>query len=151
MFDHRDTLEDLNSHLPLKDKIISAHQVIKQNYDSIARIAVTLYDPQTHVLKTYVDSSGEDKPLQNYQASLDKAHSLKAILKKGRPRVVNNMVTFEKGEQEHTKRIGRQGYAASYTMPMFHRGEFFGFLFSTPTKQMFSRKKCLKNSMFSGT
>ena len=82
MFDHRDTLEDLNSHLPLKDKIISAHQVIKQNYDSIARIAVTLYDPQTHVLKTYVDSSGEDKPLQNYQASLDKAHSLKAILKK---------------------------------------------------------------------
>ncbi|MCB1937033.1 MAG: HD domain-containing protein [Nitrosomonas sp.] len=144
MFDHRDTLEDLNSHLPLKDKIISAHQVIKQNYDSIARIAVTLYDPQTHVLKTYVDSSGEDKPLQNYQASLDKAHSLKAILKKGRPRVVNNMVTFEKGEQEHTKRIGRQGYAASYTMPMFHRGEFFGFLFFNSYETDVFTEKVLK-------
>jgi len=144
MFDHKDTLEELNSQLPLKDKIISAHRVIKQSFNFIARIAVTLYDPQTHVLKTYIDSSGEDKPLQNYQASLDKARSLKAILEKGRPRVVNNMVTFEKGEQEHTKRIGRQGYAASYTLPMFHRGDFFGFLFFNSYKTDVFTEKVLK-------
>ena len=47
----------------------------------------------------------------------------------GRPRVVNNLVTFESGAHENTKRMGRQGYAASYTMPMFHSGEFIGFLF----------------------
>ena len=46
-----------------------------------------------------------------------------------RPRVVNNLVTFEKGIHEHTQRIGRSGYAASYTMPSFHGGEFVGFLF----------------------
>jgi len=129
MFDHKDTLEDLNGHLPLKDRLVSAHQVIRQNLDFVARIAVTLYDSQTHVLKTYIDSSGEDSPLRNYQASLDQAESLKEILEKKRPRVVNNLITFEQGEHEHTRRIGRQGYAASYTMPIFHKGEFIGFLF----------------------
>ena len=129
MFDHRDVLEALNAHLPLKDKIVSAHRVIKENFDFVARISVTLYDAETCILKTFIDSSGEDNPIQNYQISLDKAKSLKAILEKGCPRVVNNLVTFEQGKQEHTKRIGRQGYAASYTMPLFHRGEFIGFLF----------------------
>lgn len=129
MFDHQDVLEALNTHLPLADKIVSAHSVIKENFDFVARISITLYDPETSTLRTYIDSSGGDSPIRNYQVSLDKAKSLKAILEKGRPRVVNNLVTFEQGRQEHTKRIGRQGYAASYTMPMFHRGEFIGFLF----------------------
>ena len=76
-----------------------------------------------------MDSSGSDKPLAHYQTSLDNAPSLKEILSKGLPRVVNNLVTFENGTHEHTQRIGRSGYAASYTMPIFHGGEFVGFLF----------------------
>ena len=67
--------------------------------------------------------------LSHYQASIDDAPSLKEILAKGLPRVVDNLVTFEKGTHEHTCRIARHGYAASYTMPMFHAGEFIGFLF----------------------
>ena len=81
------------------------------------------------VLKTYLDSSGDDKPLKHYQALIDDAPSLNEILNVGRPRVVNKLVTFDKGTQEHTKRIARQGYASSYTIPMFHSGEFVGFLF----------------------
>ncbi len=129
MFDHHDLLEDLNKQLPLKDKLISAHGSIQQKFPFIARIAITLYDPETRVLKTYLDSSGEDKPLLHYQSPLENAPSLKEILDKGLPRVINNLVTFEKGAHEHTQRIGRQGYAASYTMPIFHAGDFIGFLF----------------------
>lgn len=128
-YDHQDALNALNSHLPLKEKLVSAHQAIKQKFDFIERIAFTIYDPETRVLKTYLHSSGIDTPLQNYQALLDDAPSLKEILKQGKPRVVNRLVTFDNGEHEHTQRIGRQGYAASYTMPMFHNGEFIGFLF----------------------
>lgn len=129
MFHHRDLLDDLNKPLPLKDKIISAHRSIQQKFPFIARIAIALYDPETRILKTYLHSSGEDEPLAHYQSSLENAPSLKEILDKGLPRVVNNLVTFESGAHEHTQRIGRQGYAASYTMPMFHSGEFIGFLF----------------------
>ena len=129
MFDHRDTLGRLNDHIPLREKLITAHNSIKELFPFVARIAVTIYDPQTSVLKTFLHSSDDGDPMQHYQASLDDAPSLKEILKQGLPRVVNNLVTFEGGEHEHTRRIGRQGYAASYTMPIFNDGVFVGFLF----------------------
>ena len=126
---YKDVLEPLNQQASIRDKLIHCHRVVQQQLPFIARIAVTLYDPETAVLKTYVHSSGEDDPLSHYQASLDEAPSLKAILEKGEPRVIDNMLTFEGAKQEHTQRIGRQGYAASYTLPMFYQGGFFGFIF----------------------
>ncbi len=145
MFDHHDLLEDLNKHLPLKDKVISAHRAIARKFNFIARIAITLYDPETRVLKTYLHSSGDDKPLENYQTLLDDAPSLKEILKNNRPRVINKLVTFDNGKQEHTQRIGRQGYAASYTLPMFHSGEFIGFLFFNSYKSDAFTEKVLSD------
>jgi len=145
MFDHHDLLEDLNKHLPLKDKVISAHRAISKKFNFIARIAIALYDPDTRVLKTYLHSSGDDKPLEHYQTLLDDAPSLKEILKKNCPRVVNKLVTFDNGKQEHTQRIGRQGYAASYTLPMFHSGEFFGFLFFNSYKNDVLTEKVLRD------
>ena len=114
MFDHYDLLDDLNKPLPLRDKIVSAHHSIQGKFPFISRIAIALYDTKTRILKTYMDSSGEDKPLTHYQVPLDNAPSLKEILAKGLPRVVNNLVTFEDGTHEHTQRIGRKGYAAVY-------------------------------------
>ena len=83
MTEHRDSLGELNKHLPLKDKLIATHQSIKQQFPFIARIAVALYEPETGILKTYAHSSGEDNPLDHYQASLEDAPSLKEILNKG--------------------------------------------------------------------
>ena len=129
MSDHVDTLESLNKHMPLKEKLIRAHQVIKKSLPFIARIAITIYDPQTRVLKTFIHSSDNESPLTNYQVLLDDAPSLKDILDKGLPRVINNLLTIDDASKEHTKRIGRAGYAASYTMPMFNDGDFLGFIF----------------------
>ena len=128
MTSHRDTLENLNRHISLRDKLMAAHDSICQQFPFIVRIAVTLYDAQTRVLKTYLHS-GDDKRLENYQELIDNAPSLKALLEKGSPRVINNMLTFSEGEPEHTQRIARHGYKASYTLPMFNEGVFFGFIF----------------------
>jgi HD-GYP domain-containing protein (c-di-GMP phosphodiesterase class II) len=129
MYDHTNTLSDLNKYASLKEKLVHTHQVIKTSLPFIARIAIAIYDPKTRVLKTFVHSSGDNNPLENYQALLDDAPSLKNILDKGLPRVINNLVTFEKGTKEHTNRIGRTGYAASYTMPIFNNSNFLGFIF----------------------
>ena len=129
MTEHRDVLEQLNEQIPLREKLVVAHQSVSELFPFIARIAVAIYDPETSLLKTYLHSSGEDHPLENYQALIDDAPSLKAILEKRLPRVVNNLLTFEGSKHEHARRIGRQGYAASYTMPMFNEGNFFGFIF----------------------
>lgn len=139
MTQHYDALEALNVRTSLREKLIAAHKSIREIFPFIARIAITIYDPETNILKTYLHSSGEDHPLENYQALLDDAPSLKAILEEGLPRVINNMLTFEDGPREHTKRIGRQGYAASYTLPMFNEGNFFGFIFfNSNEKEVFS-------------
>ncbi len=129
MSDHIDTLDDLNRHVPLKQKLVSAHRVINRSMPYIARIAIAIYDPETRLLKTFIHSSGDDHPLDNYQALIDDAPSLKHILDKGRPRVINNMLTFDKSDKEHNRRLGRAGYAASYTMPIFNNGDFLGFIF----------------------
>ena len=135
MTEHHDALEGLNKQISLHEKIIAAHKSVSEIFPFIVRIAIALYEPETKILKTYLHSSGTDSPLDNYQALLDDAPSLKAILDKGLPRVANNLLTFEDGQHEHTKRIGRQGYAASYTLPMFNNGEFIGFIFFNADKK----------------
>jgi HD-GYP domain-containing protein (c-di-GMP phosphodiesterase class II) len=139
MFEHHDALEDINKHLPLKEKLILTHQSVSELFPFIVRIAITLYDAETKILKTFLHSSGKDNPLDHYQALLDDAPSLQMILEKGMPRVINNLLTFENGTHEHTQRIARCGYAASYTLPMFNDGNFIGFIFfNSDRKDVFS-------------
>lgn len=129
MSTYQDSLEALNGNLPLRDKLAETHRAVQRQLPFVARIAVALYDPQTSVLKTFLHSSGADDPLSHYHARLSEAPSLARILRDGRPRVINDLEAFGRGEHEHTRRIGRQGYAASYTMPIFNNGGFVGFVF----------------------
>jgi HD-GYP domain-containing protein (c-di-GMP phosphodiesterase class II) len=138
MFDHQDVFAALNGKSPLPDKIRSVHHLLKQRFDFIDRIAVAVYDKKTDLLKTFVHSSGGDEPLNLYGAKLADAASLQEILQVGRPRVVNDLDVFGSASAEHARRIAAQKYGASYTMPMFLNGEFFGFLFfNSYRKQVF--------------
>ncbi len=128
-FSHQDDLAFLDGNDSLRNKVVAAHAVVRRRFDFIARIALTLYDTETGVLKAYLHSGPHTDPLEHYQTLLDNAPSLKEILKRRRPRVINNLVTIQDRGHEHTRRIGRSGYAASYTLPMFNNGDFVGFLF----------------------
>ncbi len=126
---YKDSLDELNKNTTLSEKIQFTHGVLKARYDFIDRIAIAIYDPQTDILKTFIHSSGEDHPLNNYQAKLSDAGSLREILETRQPRVINDLSVFAKGRHEHTQRIAGQGYGSSYTMPMYLNGKFFGFVF----------------------
>ncbi len=129
MFDHQDSLERLNQNRPLGEKLRFIHELIRQRFDFIARVSVALYDPKNESLKTYIDSSGEDQPIRNYERHLSDVPSLQEILRQGKPRVVNDFSLFAPSTKTHTQRIIGQGYQASYTLPMFVNGTFFGFVF----------------------
>lgn len=129
MYDYQDTLAELDKNTSLSEKLKFIHGVLKKRFSFIARIAVALYDQKTDTLTTFVDSSGSDRPLAHYQARLGKTESLRDILIKGRPRVVNDLGIFAAGHHEHTRKIQAQGYKSSYTLPMYQSGEFFGFTF----------------------
>ncbi len=128
-FAHKDVLESLNKNLTLKEKLVCTHEAIEQFLPFLARIAITIYDPATTLLKSYIDSGDHPSQWEHCQAHLKEVPSLKEVLDKGRPRVINNMVTFENNESGYFKRLGREGYAASYTMPFFDNGVFSGFIF----------------------
>ena len=129
LYHHTDSFDKLNESQPLSEKLRFVHDTIKQRYPFIERLAVAIYDPKTDLLKTFIHSSGGAVPLAHYQAKLSEAKSLREIIGMGRPRVVNDLGIFGKSEHEHSKRILAEGYAASYTLPMFHGGELFGFIF----------------------
>lgn len=135
MFEHSDTLHELTQKSSLQDKLRSTHRSLNETFPFIVRIAIAIYDAETKVLKTFLHSSGDNNPLDHYQSLLEKAPSLKSILERGKPRVVNDLYEFETGEHEHTKKIKHQGYAASYTMPIYNEGIFMGFLFFNSDKK----------------
>lgn len=135
MFEHNDTLHELTQKSSLQDKLKATHRSINETFSFISRIAVAIYDPDTQDLKTFLHSSGEDNPLDHYQALLINAPSLKKIFERGIPRVVNDLNEFKEGEHEHTTKISEHGYAASYTMPMYNQGLFIGFLFFNSDKK----------------
>ena len=129
IFQHTDTLSALNQDLPLAEKLKLVHNSIIQQLPHIVRIAVAVYDPKTDLLKTFIHSSSGAEPLSHYHAKLVETSSLLQIIENGKPRVVNDLQIFTQSKKVHSQRILAQGYAASYTMPMYHKGEFFGFVF----------------------
>jgi len=129
MFNHQDKLTEIDQCIALGKKISVIHETLKVHHPFIARIAAALYDDKTGTLKTFVHSSGADQPLAHYQAKLSEASSLMEIVRSGRPRVVNDLTIFNRGQNAHTQKIKNQGYLSSYTMPMYARGTLFGFLF----------------------
>ncbi len=130
LFSHQDTLANLHENLPLTEKLRFLHQVIREDFPFVDRLAIALFDEKTEMLKTYTHSTeGSDNPVTTYEAALSSAPSLYAILEHRRPRLVQNLSLFAQGQHEHTKRIAAKGYKSSYTMPLYQSGTFIGFLF----------------------
>ena len=129
MFDHQDTLQQLDKNIPLGEKLVSIHAATKRQFDFVDRIAIAIYDQKTDLLKTYIHSSGGEAPLSHYQSKLADSGSLLEIIEQRRPRVVNDLAIFSDGDQKHTQAIKEQGYASSYTLPMYLNDVFFGFVF----------------------
>ncbi len=129
LFSHQDTLQLLNSNSPLSEKLDFIHHTISQRLEFIERVAVAVYDRKTDLLKTFIHSSGDATPLSHYQAKLNESTSLREIIEVGRPRVVNDLAIFRSSKKPHSQHIQAQGYAASYTLPMYRNEEFFGFIF----------------------
>ncbi len=128
-FGHVDYFRELDSRAPLSEKLRLLHKTLRRRYEFLDRISVTTYDAKLDVLKTLAWSSDGPSPLTHYQHHLSNASSLMDIVKKGRPRVVNNMDIFSRGTNKHTRVLASHGFGASYTLPMFRDGHFMGFIF----------------------
>lgn len=130
MFDHQDVLDVLNRNVPITEKLGFLHDFLRKKYDFVDRIAIALHEEKYGTLKTFIYSNSNNEPtLVRYESTLSGAPSLREILEKGRPRVINDLDIFRDGPNLHTRRIRQSGFGSSYTLPMYSNGNFFGFLF----------------------
>ena len=129
LFPHQDILAKLHESLPLSDKLRFLHQIIREDFPFIDRLSIALFDEKTNMLKTYTHSTEGVSPLVAYEVPLGNASSLREVMHRRRPRVVQDLSIFAQGIQEHTKRVATTGYQASYTMPLYQSDTFIGFLF----------------------
>jgi len=139
---HQDVLSELNKNISLSNKIKFVHAFINKKYEFIDRIAIAVYESQTDIIRTYVDSTHGESPLQHYEARLSDTPSLYHIVETGQPRVINDLEKYVDSDQVHTQKIINHGYLASYTLPIFDNGVFLGFIFIDS-----SRKNCFKSNL----
>ncbi|MDD5248826.1 MAG: HD domain-containing protein [Rhodocyclaceae bacterium] len=125
---HQDALSNLNGDAPIAAKLANIHGFVRKHMPFVARIAVALYDAPTDTLKTYAHSGEGDNPLPFYEARLGDSASLREIVQRGQPRVVNDIDLYGEAA-EHSKQIRGGGFGSSYTLPIFHNGDLLGFLF----------------------
>jgi len=127
--EHLDHLDRLNLRSGLREKLVAIHEAIQEDFAFVDRVAVALYDERTQRLKTFLHSSGDDRPLDNYETALAAAPSLLELLENGRARVLNDLSVLDGGEHPHTQALRDQGYASSYTLPFYFNGAFEAFVF----------------------
>ena len=115
----------------LVERLICLHDEIKaiDHLSPLSRIAVALYDETTDILKTFIHSSDGDSPLDHSVAKLVDLPSLQQLAWTGARRVINDMSVPAKAGQPQAERLVASGYLSSYTVPISHKGVFYGFLF----------------------
>jgi len=131
---HQDILAELNRDISLQEKLDFLHSFLGAKYDFIERIAVALYEVQTDKLRTYADSTSGQSPLQNYEVQLGSIRSLLEVAEDGHPRVVNDLKREYSGPAPHSRALAAR-YCASYTLPMYNKGRFLGFVFFNASKK----------------
>jgi hypothetical protein len=113
----------------LAERLMCLHDELKREFDGIHRIAVAIHDPESDLLRSFVDSSEGDNPFEHTVARLGDIQPLMLLARTGGRRVINDLATHNTTQPAHIKRLLKAGYLSAYTCPIFHKGTFRGFLF----------------------
>jgi len=120
---------DLEPAFTMSERLAGLHQQIVGVVPEVDQIACVLYDPDTDLLKTYVDSSRAGTPLQGYEFPLSGSRSLSELAATRSSRVLDDIPAQTSGGSVHSRRIIEAGFRSSYTVPLFDGDQLQGFLF----------------------
>ncbi|MBC7906964.1 MAG: HD-GYP domain-containing protein [Rhodospirillaceae bacterium] len=124
----------------LAERLICLHDEIKgdASLEALSRIAVALYDDTSDMLKTFIHSTDGDVPFEHLLARMSDLPNLQQLAWTGARRTINDLTATSEG-QEFATRLVESGYRSSYTVPIQHKGTFYGFLFfNSPEVNFFS-------------
>jgi HD-GYP domain-containing protein (c-di-GMP phosphodiesterase class II) len=114
---------------PVGNQLSRLHHDLRSDYPGVERLAIALYDAETHRLRTFAHSTVGETPLTRYEMPLAEMPYLEAMAREGSSRVIDDLAGWPGADHEHTRRLLDRGYRASLTSPLFEDGALVGFLF----------------------
>lgn len=113
----------------LDERLKALHHQVRRQLPCVDRIACAMYDAESDLLCTFISSSMDGEPLRAYQSRLEDSPSLLQLVRQRRARVVDHIPGSAPAAPAHSRWVQAQGYQSSYTVPLFDRELFEGFLF----------------------
>jgi len=111
------------------DKLSELHHRLLGIVEHVDRVCCVLYDAPEDMLRTFVSSTLFGDDLTGYQTRLSESKSLSKLAAEGGFRLIANLPADLSHDGRHSSFLLNEGYHASLTVPMYHRGEFAGFIF----------------------
>ncbi|MCT0224768.1 HD domain-containing phosphohydrolase [Synechococcus sp. CS-1328] len=119
--------DDLNP--LLSGRLCQLHDQLLELVPCVDRIACVLYDDDTDLLKTFVNSTRRGEAIKGYEFHLQESPSLSAIASSGTRRVIDDIQTAVQPTSPHSSWLLEQGYRSSLTVPLTDQDRFIGFVF----------------------
>lgn len=122
---------DINttSYETLSERIEALHRHVRSFAPDVDRMAVALYDPADDLLKTFINSTPGGRTLTSHEYRLSDSASLSALARDRGLRVITDIQRHLRPDTPHSSFVLDEGYACSLTLPLYHQGDFLGFLF----------------------
>ncbi len=116
-------------HQGLAERLVCQHDQLRGEFPGLDRIAVAIYDHRTDLLKAFVHSSEGANPFEHAMSRLADLAGLQELARTGASRVIPDLSVHKASSMAHLRRLLQAGYLSSYTLPIFHKGSFQGFVF----------------------
>ncbi|MEI6246783.1 MAG: HD domain-containing phosphohydrolase, partial [Acidobacteriota bacterium] len=116
-------------HGTLGRQIRAIHQRVREVAPGVQRIAMALYQPDDDLLTTFLNSTIDGLALEHYHYRLSDVYSLQQLAAERMPRLLTDLPAQLGTDTQHSRYLLSEGYLSSFTVPMLHHEELFGFIF----------------------
>ena len=118
----------------LSEHLRALHDRLLEVAPGIERVGCALYDEDSDELRTFINSTREGEPLKAYDYRLAQSWSLSELARTRASRVLTDLPRDIDTGTEHSDWVLGMGYLSSFTLPMFYRDRFIGFIFFDSTE-----------------
>jgi HD-GYP domain-containing protein (c-di-GMP phosphodiesterase class II) len=122
---------DINaaSYRNLSDRLQGLHDQMLEFAPDVERIGCALYDESDDLLKTFINSTRNGEVLRSHQYRLSDSESLSHLARTRELRLITDIQDALQPTTAHTAYVLSEGFESSFTVPMYHQGDFLGFIF----------------------
>lgn len=134
MSNYDDRYQFLDQEMSLNEKLGNLHDAINEKFPFVERLAVTLHDAETDLLRTFLASDKSGRSLDHYSYPLSELTWLSVTAANRKRCVINDLSLLDPSNRQHAQHIQNSGYRSSYTVPMWQDDHFYGFIFFNSSK-----------------